>query len=132
MTYFPQIFSDTTTSVTLYVNPPHTSIYSSHVRQIVEHCVESTYKVAHGELCAPGRSTARISLVRQIAMYLAHVVCGLSLTEAGKIFGRDRTTVAHGCKIIEDLRDDPIMDRALSILENALISLLRINCKESA
>ena len=39
-------------------------------------------------------------------MYLAHVTCGLSLTEVGEVFARDRTTVAHACGRVEDLRDD--------------------------
>lgn len=56
-------------------------------------------------------------------MYLAHVACGLTMTQVGELFRRDRTTVAHGCGAVEDLRDDPVMDRALSILEAVLLSL---------
>ena len=33
--------------------------------------------------------------------------CGMSLTEVGAMFGRDRTTVAHGCFKVEYRRDDP-------------------------
>ena len=50
-------------------------------------------------------------------MYLTHVSCGLSLTEVGHIFARDRTTVAHACAVIEDRRDDPVFDRALELME---------------
>jgi hypothetical protein len=53
-------------------------------------------------------------------MYLAHVAFRLSLTEVGELFGRDRTTVAHACGVIEDLRDDEIIDRALTVLAAAL------------
>jgi chromosomal replication initiation ATPase DnaA len=53
-------------------------------------------------------------------MYLAHVTFGLSFSEIGHLFGRDRTTVAHACRVIEDLRDDPAMDRALTIVEATL------------
>ena len=35
-----------------------------------------------------------MALARQVAMYVAHVTCGLSLTDVGLIFARDRTTVA--------------------------------------
>ena len=53
-------------------------------------------------------------------MYLAHVTCGLSLTEVGQVFARDRTTVAHACSRVEDQRDDPAFDRALELLEGIL------------
>jgi chromosomal replication initiation ATPase DnaA len=58
-------------------------------------------------------------------MYLAHVACGLTLTDTGRLFGRDRTTVAHACGVIEDRRDDPLFDRALDLLEWAVPALSR-------
>ena len=57
-------------------------------------------------------------------MYLAHVSCGLSLTDVGHIFARDRTTVAHACGVVEDRRDDPELDGSLEHLECAVASLL--------
>jgi chromosomal replication initiation ATPase DnaA len=56
-------------------------------------------------------------------MYLAHVVGGLTMTQVGELFQRDRTTVAHGCGVVEDLRDIPEMDRVLTILETTISSL---------
>ncbi len=53
-------------------------------------------------------------------MYLAHVGCGMTLTEAGWLFGRDRTTVAHACMVVEDKRDDPIWDQMLDLLERVV------------
>jgi chromosomal replication initiation ATPase DnaA len=53
-------------------------------------------------------------------MYLAHVHFGLTLSQVGRNFGRDRTTVAHACARIEDSRDDPTVDTVLSCLESAL------------
>ena len=58
-------------------------------------------------------------------MYLAHVVCGLSLTEVGTLFARDRTTVSHACSVVEDRRDDPELDGRLEHLERAVASLIR-------
>ncbi len=55
-----------------------------------------------------------------MAMYLAHVAFRLSFTQVGNLFGRDRTTVAHACGVIEDLRDDEHLDRALTVLAGAL------------
>ena len=53
-------------------------------------------------------------------MYLTHIAGGLSLSEVGRLFARDRTTVAHACALVEDRRDDPDFDRCLAILEFAL------------
>ena len=53
-------------------------------------------------------------------MYLAHVACGLTLTEVGHLFARDRTTVAHACSRVEDRREEPLFDRALQLLEGVV------------
>lgn len=58
-------------------------------------------------------------------MYLAHVACGLNMTDVGACFGRDRTTVAHACAVIENCRDDPAFDRKLERLEQPLFLLRR-------
>ena len=67
------------------------------------------------------RCRANAARARQVAMYLAHVVLGQSLTHVGAVFGRDRTTVSYACAQIEDLRDDPAFDAELDRLE-ALIA----------
>jgi hypothetical protein len=46
------------------------------------------------------------------------------MTEVGILFGRDRTTVAHACSLVEDGRDDPELDRRLEHLEHAICSLI--------
>ncbi len=63
---------------------------------------------------------APAAFARQAAMYLAHVKLGLSLSEAGAYFGRDRTTVAHACRRMEESRDDPRLERVLECVEAAL------------
>jgi chromosomal replication initiation ATPase DnaA len=50
-------------------------------------------------------------------MYLAHVGFALSFEAIGRAFGRDRTTVSHACRVVEDSRDDARLDRRLSALE---------------
>lgn len=62
---------------------------------------------------------------RQVAMYLLHIAGGLSLTHIGHLYGRDRRTVAHACAAIEDRRDEPTLDRVISILERAVLAALR-------
>lgn len=74
------------------------------------------------QLLASSRRRAGVARARQLAMYLAHVVLSHSLTAVGEAFGRDRTTVSHACALIEDMRDDPAFDAAVSRLESALQS----------
>ena len=81
------------------------------------------FGVARADLHHTTRGRAKVARARQVAMYLAHVACGLSLTETGRLFGRDRTTVAHACSVVEDRRDDPLFDRALDLLQWAVSAL---------
>ena len=92
-------------------------------RAAIEHAVTQVFGIAGDDLRRATRGRAKVALARQVAMYLAHVGCGMSLTDTGRLFERDRTTVAHACGIIEDRRDDPLFDRALDLLEWAVPAL---------
>ena len=89
-------------------------------RKVIELAVTRVFDVDQAQLSAYSRGVARAAHARQVAMYLGHVACRLSLTDVGRMFGRDRTTVAHACAVIEDARDDPAFDRALDLLEWAV------------
>lgn len=80
----------------------------------------STSGVAACEVVSHRRSSRRVSTARQIGMYLAHTTAGLPLTKVAEYFGRDRTTAAHACRLIEDRRDDRKFDAELSELEDLL------------
>ena len=67
------------------------------------------------------RVDALDTLPEEAAMYLAHVAYGLTLTQVGTLFGRDRTTVAYAFRIVEDLRDDYVFDIFLDHLEIAIV-----------
>ena len=86
-------------------------------RRYIEEAVAPVFDVARHDLRITTRGPADVALARQVAMYLAHVGFGLSLTEVGRVFERDRTTVSHACGVIEDRRDDPTFDRMLDLLE---------------
>ncbi|MBU2581298.1 MAG: hypothetical protein KJ622_06245 [Alphaproteobacteria bacterium] len=86
-------------------------------RLAIETSVSRVFGVPAQALRSATRGRAHVALARQTAMYLAHVVCGLSLTEVGRIFERDRTTVSHACALIEDRRDEPVFDQFLELLE---------------
>ena len=66
------------------------------------------------------RGAPSVVRVRQIVMYLAHVALGLSFGEIAELLGRDRTSVVHACRIIEDQRDDRAFDVLLEQLEHSL------------
>ncbi len=94
-------------------------------RIAIELAVTHVFGVAHGAITQDARGARRVSLARQVAMYLAHVSCGLSLTEVGRMFDRDRTTVAHGCLKVEMRRDAAQFDKALDVLGWAIPALIQ-------
>lgn len=65
--------------------------------------------------------------VRQIAMYVCHVALGISLSDIGTSFGKDRTTVGYACNVVEDRRDDPGFDEFVSVLERIAASVFSKN-----
>lgn len=85
--------------------------------RLLEIVVSEAFGVAVRDLRAARRGPAPVAFARQAAMYLGHVVFGLNLTRVGRGFGRDRTTVRHACRLVEDLRGDPVFDAAVSRLE---------------
>ena len=89
-------------------------------RRIIEQAVSAAFHVVRDELWTATRGSPSTAFARQVAMYLAHVGCGLTLTEVGRLFARDRTTVAHACSLVEDRREEPPFDRALELLEGAM------------
>ena len=66
------------------------------------------------------RSTCHM---RQVSMYVSHVVLRLSLSDIGAAFGRDRTTVGHACNVVEDRRDDAAFDAFVSAIERVVLSV---------
>lgn len=97
----------------------HCRLSVHHVCEAVALTVAAAFALPLSELRAPTRRSRNTAFARQIAMYLAHVGFGLSLTQVGHGFRRDRTTAAHACRAIEALRDDPRFDRTLDALEKA-------------
>ncbi|MET3893386.1 hypothetical protein ABIE41_004462 [Bosea sp. OAE506] len=93
--------------------------------RLAEAAVAAIRHIPPTALRAARRGRAPAAQARQTAMYLAHVVFGLTFTRVGSCFGRDRTTVRHACAVIEDRRDDPLQEFALAALEVALLALMR-------
>lgn len=83
------------------------------------------FNVPSKDIRLPCRTPLSVSRVRQVAMYVAHVVLGLSMGEVGRGFGRDRKTVQHACHVIEDMRDDPEFDHIVAQTERVAAIALR-------
>lgn len=87
------------------------------LRSVVEDIVANVFGVEAGLLRLATRGRAKVALARQVAMYVAHVGYGLSLTQVGEVFDRDRTTVAHACAVVEQRREDKEFDEAIVLIE---------------
>ena len=83
----------------------------------VAFCVARDFGLELPDLFGPTRGAPRVAFARQVAMYLAHVGFQLSLGAISRVFDRDRTTVAHACRVVEDGRDDVWLDCRLEALE---------------
>jgi chromosomal replication initiation ATPase DnaA len=98
--------------------PLEVRVPADELRALLEETVARVFDVELDLIRLPTRGRAKVAIARQSAMYLAHVACGLSLTEAGELFGRDRTTAAHACQVVEERRENSDFDRALQLMEN--------------
>lgn len=92
----------------------------------LEAVVANTFRLTRRDLRGSSRGEAPVAFARQVAMYVAHVWFAMSLTEVGRRFERDRTTVAHACRVVEDRRDDPRIDRVVAAIESAADLWLRL------
>lgn len=75
-------------------------------------------------LAMHGRKASLAKLTQWIGIYLAHTGAGLPLGTVAFCFGRNRKTVSRACGLIEDWRDDAILDAELIEVE----ALLRSAC----
>lgn len=83
--------------------------------------------VTRDQLLHISRSKADICLARQCAMYVMHTSFSTTYCEVAKYFGRDRTTVSHACRLVEDMRDDDAFDLKLSRIEELTKTALHIS-----
>ena len=97
-------------------------------RRLVRRCggvrvvVGEMYTLSCGEMPAVDRRRVLCHL-QQIAMYVCHVGLRLPLSDIAVAYGRDRSTVAHACKVIEDRRDNRAYDEFISAVERVVAAL---------
>lgn len=95
--------------------------------QVIGRAVSAIFNVEPATLAWATRGPSTAAFARQIAMYLAHVTLGMTLTEVGRAFGRDRTTVAHACAVVEDARDQCEFDRTMDLAERIVARIVHIS-----
>jgi chromosomal replication initiator protein len=85
-------------------------------RKVAEH-----YNIRLSDMIGPKR-VRTFARPRQVAMYLCKQLTSRSLPEIGRRFGgRDHTTVMHGVRRIEELRQqDGQIDEDIEMLRRAL------------
>jgi hypothetical protein len=89
--------------------------------------VGAEFRVAESEMASQSRARAEVAFARQVAMYLAHVCYRLTYQEVADAFGRERTTVAHACAVVEDRRDEGgPLDKRLTRVEERLTDLAKL------
>jgi hypothetical protein len=99
---------------------------AANLKKTLEFAIAVAFEIETIDLRKPTRGRADTAFARQVAMYLAHVAYGLSLSDVGRVFQRDRTTVAYACGVVEDRRDDAAIDRTLDLLETVVARLAHI------
>ena len=89
----------------------------------IQRCVAEHYNIRLSEMIGP-RRLRTFARPRQVAMYLCKQMTSRSLPEIGRRFGgRDHTTVMHGVKRVEELRNqDAQIAEDLEILRRTLES----------
>lgn len=95
---------------------------SSYLNMRICMLVSKHYKIDYHYLLSAHRHPAPIARARQVAMYLCHTLLAQSYSQIGFFFNRDRTTVAHACSRIEDLRDGTLFDSEINRLESSIRS----------
>ena len=92
---------------------------------LVQATVSHVMGVPLNDLCAATRRHPKAAFVRQVAMYMCHVVFEVGISDAARAFGRDPSTVVHALRRIEEMREDAELDRMLQLLEALLIQAWR-------
>ena len=78
--------------------------------ELIIRTVAERYGVQPADLTGK-RKTRDIALPRQVAMYICRELTDMSTTAIGQAFGRDHTTVMHGCDKVSDAMQSDVAFR---------------------
>lgn len=86
--------------------------------EFILNLVAQEFGVPREEVFQKTRGVQAISWARHVAIYLCRVAePEITLTDVGKLFGRDRSTIAYALARVEDQRDLPDFDDLLRQME---------------
>ncbi|MEM7214865.1 MAG: helix-turn-helix domain-containing protein [Pseudomonadota bacterium] len=94
---------------------------------VIVHIVANSFDLDPQIIVQTRRGVAKVARARQILFYLLHTSLSFPLVEIAQIFGKDRTTIGHACRLIEDLRDEAEFDGFVSKLEKVTHLVARIS-----
>lgn len=94
--------------------------------EVIEIIVAQVFSVPRELLKSGRRGKASVARARQVAMYLAHVIAAIPILDIAQAYGRDRSTVAYACQVIENGRDEPVFNRTLDLLEGIVARVWRL------
>ena len=100
--------------------PNNKNTHDVHRAQLIVAAVGLEFGTPQLDIASRQRGGSDVCLARQISMYLMNVIYGVSLTRIGRVFNRDRSTASHACNVIEDYREDPLLDEKIEKLERFL------------
>jgi chromosomal replication initiation ATPase DnaA len=87
--------------------------------------VAAHFDVPAEAIRGPLQGSRRLAHARRIAIYLAHVAAGLSVTGAGAAFARSRASAIEACRQVEARRDDDrTLDRLLDDIAEDISAVL--------
>ncbi len=91
-----------------------------HRALLAQMAVADATGLALASLYGDKRGDPKTAFARQMAMYLCHLVFRMNCADIARSFGRERTTVRHAVRRIEEARENPRIDRTLKWLEISL------------
>ncbi len=105
--------------------PPLSTLRQTRPERVICQAVRlmtAEFIFAAGDRIGLRRERRRLAChIRQIAMYVCHVALQMTMTTIGDGFGRDRSTVAHACAVVEDRRDDRDFDEFVGAIERVAL-----------
>ena len=113
----PPAYREKATWVPAGSRPPDVAVPVPAACAIAREIASAFFDVPVAEIALPNRAGAPVCQARHVAMYLAHVDFQIPLSVIGGDFGRDRTSVAHAVRRIEDCRDENRFDATMERLE---------------
>ncbi|WP_185983145.1 helix-turn-helix domain-containing protein [Aureimonas mangrovi] len=110
------------------VRPDLRGVEAARLCRVASAIAAAAFDVPPEEMSARTRRTADVVAARHVAIYLANVVFQVSLQKVADVFGRDRTSIGHAVRRVEDRRDEPDFDARVEKLER-IASVYRAGCE---